>query len=398
MAGTAATKRSNAVASLIGTNLQPPTSSLGAAECNTPTVEIRVVRGESALDQLGTLARGLAFTRALVVSDQGIVAAGFAGRAVELLESAGIAASIFDAFGANPDTGMVEAGRAVAEVRRVDGLVALGGGSSLDCAKGINFVLTNGGSMRDYRGHGKAPKPMLPSIGIPTTAGTGSEAQSFAIISDAETHAKMACGDERAAFRVVILDPALTVTQPPEVTAIAGYDAISHAVEAFVTKTRTPQSQATAREAWQLLEANYARVLADPHDLSARDAMLYGANRAGAAIELSMLGATHACANPLTAKYGTTHGVAIAVMLPHVVRWNTEVVGDEYARLWTGDLPGHLEQLARAGGLPRTLRELGVPPDDFDALAADAATQWTGTHNPRAFGAADARALYERAQ
>jgi alcohol dehydrogenase class IV len=360
-------------------------------------MEIRVVRGENALEQLGTLAKGLAFTRALVVSDTGIVAAGYASRAVRLLAKAGIEASVFDDFGANPDTNMVEAGRTVAVEHRIDGLVALGGGSSLDCAKGINFVLTNGGSMRDYRGHGKAAKPMLPSIGIPTTAGTGSEAQSFAIISDAETHAKMACGDDKAAFRTVILDPALTVSQPREVTAIAGYDAISHAVEAFVTKTRTPASQAVALEAWRLLDANYERVLAAPDDLSARDAMLYGANRAGAAIELSMLGATHACANPLTAKYGTTHGVAIAVMLPHVVRWNAEVFGDEYARLFSGDLTARLDQLARAGGLPRTLGELGVLRDDFDALAADAATQWTGTHNPRAFGAADARALYERA-
>jgi alcohol dehydrogenase len=292
---------------------------------------------------------------------------------------------------------MVEAGRAVAARQRIDGLVALGGGSSLDCAKGINFVLTNGGSMRDYRGHGKAARPMLPSIGIPTTAGTGSEAQSFAIISDAETHAKMACGDDKAAFRLVILDPALTVTQPREVTAVAGYDAISHAVEAFVTRTRTPASQAIAMEAWRLLEANYDRVLTAPDDLAARDAMLYGANRAGAAIELSMLGAAHASANPLTATYGITHGIAIAVMLPHVVRWNAEAVGGEYARLWPGDLAARLEQLARAGRLPRTLREIGVSPDDVDALAADAATQWTGTHNPRAFDARAARELYERA-
>jgi alcohol dehydrogenase class IV len=360
-------------------------------------VDIRVIRGTGALEQVGTLAKGLAFTRALVVSDAGIVAAGFADRAVTVLEAAGVEASVFDAFGANPDTRMVEAGRAVAAERRIDGLVALGGGSSLDCAKGINFVLTNGGSMREYRGHGKASKPMLPSIGIPTTAGTGSEAQSFAIISDAETHAKMACGDDKAAFRVVILDPALTVTQPRDVTAIAGYDAISHAIEAFVTKTRTPASQAVAMDAWRLLEANYERVLASPGDLSARDAMLYGANRAGAAIELSMLGATHACANPLTAKYGTTHGVAIAVMLPHVVRWNAEVAGSEYARLWAGDLPARLEHLARTGGLPRTLRELGVSRDDFDALAADAATQWTGQHNPRTFDAEAARLLYNRA-
>ena len=365
----------------------------------------RVVFGQGAFNQLGTLARELAFTRALIVADKGIKSAGFAGQAARLLRDAGIEPAFFHEFDANPDSAMVEAGRVTAAAAGVDGLVALGGGSSLDCAKGINFVLTNGGSMRDYKGHGKATRPMLPSIGIPTTAGTGSEAQSYAIISDAETHAKMACGDEKAAFRVAILDPLLTVSQPAAVTAVAGYDAISHAVEAFVTKNHTPESAQRAGEAWQLLEANYERVLKDPADVAARGAMLRGANLAGQAIELSMLGATHACANPLTAKYGTTHGIAIAVMLPHVVRWNGEVVGDRYALLLRhsgrvflddpGDaLASRLEQLARAGGLPATLREIGVSESDIPALAADAATQWTGTHNPRAFDAEGARLLY----
>jgi alcohol dehydrogenase class IV len=361
-------------------------------------MDIRVVSGLGSLDQVGTLAESLALTRALIVADKGIVAAGFARRVQSRLRENGIAAWIFDRFGPNPDTRMVEAGRAYAADHHINGIVALGGGSSLDCAKGINFVLTNGGSMGDYRGHGRATQPMLPSIGIPTTAGTGSEAQSFAIISDAETHAKMACGDEKAAFRVVILDAELTVSQPREVTAIAGFDAISHAVEAYVTKTRSPESQEAARQAWRLLEANYERVLAEPGDLSARDAMLLGANRAGTAIELSMLGAAHGCANPLTAKYGTTHGVAIAVMLPHVVRWNAEAVGDLYRELWpSGDLAAHLDRLARAGGLPRSLGEIGASREDFEALAADAATQWTGQHNPRPLDAAAARGLYERA-
>jgi alcohol dehydrogenase len=354
----------------------------------------RVVFAEGAFDQLGTLARQLAFTRGLVVADKGIVQAGFVDRAAGLLETAGIEPAFFHDFDANPDSDMVEAGRIVAAAARVDGIVALGGGSSLDCAKGINFVLTNGGCMRDYRGHGKATRPMLPSIGIPTTAGTGSEAQSYALISDAETHAKMACGDDKAAFRTVILDPVLTVSQPKAVTAAAGYDAISHAVEAFVTKTRSPESARLAKEAWTLCAAHYERVLQHPHDLAARGAMLRGANLAGAAIELSMLGATHACANPLTATFGTTHGVAIAIMLPHVVRWNAEVVGDLYRELYTGDLASRLEALARAGGLPRTLGDIGVSEDDLDALAADAAAQWTGQHNPRPFGAEEARRLY----
>lgn len=358
----------------------------------------RIVFGAGTLDQLGLLGRDLGFERALVVADRGIVKTGLVDRVALLLDALGIMPFFFHDFGANPDTDMVEAGRAYAAGGRINGIVAIGGGSSLDCAKGINFVLTNGGSMRDYRGHGKASKPMLPSIGVPTTAGTGSEAQSYALISDAETHAKMACGDEKAAFRIAILDPSLTVTQPASVTAVAGYDAISHAVEAWVTKHRTDLSSLFAREAWRLLEAHYERVLAEPRDLAARGAMLLGSHYAGIAIEASMLGATHACANPLTAQYGTAHGIAIAVMLPHVVRWNAEVVGERYAALLPGqDLAARLAALARAAGLPQTLAEIGVSPADLPALAADAASQWTGQHNPRPFDETAARSLYQGA-
>ena len=287
----------------------------------------RVVFGEGVFSRLGELARELAFTRTLVVSDRGIVAAGLVDRAAVALRDAGIEPFFFHDFDANPDTAMVEAGRVQAAASGVDSLVALGGGSSLDCAKGINFVLTNGGTMRDYWGLGKASRPMLPMIGVPTTAGTGSDAQSTAIISDAVTHVKMACADPKAAFRIALLDPVVTVSQPRTLTAIAGYDALSHAVESYVTSSRSDISVLFAREAWRLLEPHYQRVLGEPDNLAARGAMLLGAHEAGIAIEQSMLGATHACANPLTAHYGTTHGVAIAVMLPHVVRWNAEQVG-----------------------------------------------------------------------
>ncbi len=368
----------------------------------------RVVFGDGTFARLGELARELSFTRTLVVADPGIVAAGLVQRAEASLEGAGIAAGVFHDFDANPDSAMVEAGRARAASLGIDSIVALGGGSSLDCAKGINFVLTNGGTMRDYLGFGKAARAMLPSIGVPTTAGTGSEAQSYALISDSETHAKMACGDPKAAFRIAILDPALTTTQPRAVAAVAGSDAMSHAVESFVTTRRTEISDLFARDAWRRLERHYERMLGTPGDLRARGAMLLGAHQAGIAIEQSMLGAAHACANPLTARFGTTHGIAIAVMLPHVVRWNGERVADRYAELLRAsgrdaggnpgaDLADRLDALARAADLPRTLRELGVARDALDGLAADAATQWTGTCNPRPFDAAAALRLYEQA-
>jgi alcohol dehydrogenase len=373
----------------------------------------RVVFGEHALDRLGELARQLSFTRTLIVADPGIAATGYVERAAAMLEAERIGWFLFHDFDVNPDTRMVEAGRASAARHRIDSIVAIGGGSSLDCAKGINFLFTNGGSMGDYQGFGKARAPMLPSIGIPTTAGTGSEAQSYALISDADTHLKMACGDPKAAFRAAILDPVLTVSQPREVAAVAGYDALSHAIESFVTARRTAISNLFAAEAWRLLEAHYQRVLEMPEDLPARGAMLLGAHQAGIAIEQSMLGAAHACANPLTAHHGTAHGIAIAVMLPHVVRWNAAHVGDRYRRLMemaTGErdsgvsvaaaadwLAARVEGLRGAGGLPQNLREIGVSREELSRLAADAAQQWTGTFNPRPFDAAGAGELYERA-
>jgi alcohol dehydrogenase len=369
------------------------------------SLRTRIVFGNGSFTRLGELARGLGFTRTLIVSDRGLLSTGLVERATTLLGHAGIWSTCFQDFEPNPDTRMVDAGRAFAASQDVDSLVALGGGSSLDCAKGINFVLTNGGTMKDYRGFGKASRPMLSSIGIPTTAGTGSEAQSYAVISDADTHAKMACGDPKAAFTIAILDPLLTTTQPRTVTSIAGYDAISHAVESFVTTARTDMSATFSRAAWRLLERHYERVLAEPGDVGARGAMLLGSHQAGMAIEQSMLGAAHACANPLTALYGTTHGIAIAVMLPHVVRWNASVADERYAELMKisgrdgagDDLAARLDALARIGGLPPTLRELGVAREDIPALATDAGGQWTGTFNPRPFDAAAARDLYERA-
>jgi len=356
----------------------------------------RVVFGDGSLSRLSELALELGFRRTLLVADRGLVEAGHVSRATSCLREAGIAVTGFHEFDANPSSTMVEAGREVAAESEVDSIVALGGGSSLDCAKGINFLFTNGGSMRDYRGFGKATRPMLPSIGIPTTAGTGSEAQSYAIISDAETHVKMACGDPKAAFAIAILDPALTISTPRRVTAVAGFDALSHAVESYVTTKQSPVSDLFALDAWRLLEGHYEQVLSTPQDVTARGAMLIGAHEAGIAIEQSMLGATHACANPLTARYGTAHGLAIAVMLPHVVRFNHQAVGGRYANLHPR-LDARLEELRRAGELPATLRELGVSREDFPSLARDAASQWTGTFNPRPFDARSAEELYKLA-
>ena len=369
----------------------------------------RLVFGRGAVTRLGQLARDLGFRRTLLVADQGVVEAGHVAEAIRPLETATIETTTFHDFGVNPDSDMIDAGARFAKSLGIDSIIGVGGGSSLDCAKGINFLLTNGGRMEDYRGYGKASTPLLPMIGVPTTAGTGSEAQSYAVISDARTHTKMACGDPSAAMRVAILDPDLTVTAPSHVTAMAGFDAIAHAVETAVTVRRNPLSDTFSHQAWRLLNDSFERVLLHPADPEARSAMQLGAHMAGMAIEQSMLGAAHACANPLTARYNMAHGLALAILLPHVVRWNAGVALDLYATLMgphrrrardedaAEALAWRLRDLAEAGNLARTLSESGVEAGALPELAAAAAQQWTGTFNPRPFDAAGALEIYQAA-
>lgn len=366
----------------------------------------RVLFGPGVVTRAGQQARNLGFRRTLVVADPGIREAGHTGRVLESLTAAGIEPFLFDAFGINPDSAMVTAGAAFSAPLNVDSIIGLGGGSSLDCAKGINFVLRNGGSIADYRGYGKAATPLLPMIGIPTTAGTGSEAQSYAVIADASTHMKMACGDPSAAVRLAILDPELTLSAPRHVTAMAGYDAIAHAVETAVTAKRTPLSDTFAHQAWRLLCDAFERVMLHPADTEARSAMMLGAHFAGMAIEQSMLGAAHACANPLTARYDIPHGLALALVLPEVVRWNGAAARDRYAALLgpprrraRDEDPAEtvalcLEDFAAAGHLSTSLSAAGVDAAAIPELAAQAAQQWTGTFNPRPFDALGAEEIY----
>lgn len=366
--------------------------------------------GQNTLQRLGDVVRALEGRRVLLVTDPGITKAGHEERAVEILRKSSIETVVFQEVAENPTTEHVENGAAFArETGPFDLIIGLGGGSAMDCAKGINFLLTNGGKMEDYRGFGKASKPLLPAIGIPTTAGTGSEAQSFALISKADTHEKMACGDPKARFKAVILDPALVRSAPRPVRAVTGMDAISHAVESYVCTKRNPVSQMFAREAWWLLASNYETVLSAPDNRDALAKMLMGAYFAGAAIEHSMLGAAHACANPLTARFGITHGMAVGLMLPHVVRFNGETVNTAYGELLeplrqtrqsddsASKLAAKLEALNKGNDWPERLRDLQVGESDLPHLAEEAASQWTGQFNPRKVGRVEFLDLYRAA-
>jgi alcohol dehydrogenase len=372
----------------------------------------RIIFGPGKLNELGSLASGLGAKRVLVVSDRGIVKVGHTSRGIRSLEQNGLSVALFDRIEENPTTSHVNDGLADAQEFHPDLIVGLGGGSSMDCAKGINFLYSCGGKMQDYWGEGKATAPLLPMIAVPTTAGTGSETQSYALIADAATHVKMACGDKRAAFRAAILDPELTVTQPPRVTALTGIDALAHALETYVTKRRNALSLSFSREAWRHLAPNLPRVISDPQDLPARGAMQLGACLAGLAIENSMLGAVHALANPLTATYGIAHGEAIAMMLPHVVRrngqqfeaWYRELVecsNDSSLISNSGSaadaIAGFISDLSRSAGLAGKLSDCDVSRDDLPKLAAAGTQQWTGKFNPVELSGDDYLKLYAAA-
>jgi alcohol dehydrogenase len=328
----------------------------------------------------------------------------------ESIEASGVEFALFDRVRENPDTICVNACMNAAKEAGVDAFIGLGGGSSMDTAKGCNFLLTNGGRMQDYWGTGKASKPMLPFIAIPTTAGTGSECQSAALITDEQTHQKMACLDPKATARIAILDPALTLSQPARVTAVTGIDAMAHALETAVSTRRNPFSAMLSAEAFRLCSAALADVLVRPDDVTARSRMLLGASLAGLAIEHSMLGAAHAAANPLTAHFGIVHGLAVGMMLPGVIRFNGSA--PEIARLYAGlvshengaasngsaeKLAEKIEALVRTAQLPSSLDGCGVDRKKIPELAEEASRQWTAGFNPRKIGRADFEKLYKEA-
>jgi alcohol dehydrogenase len=366
----------------------------------------RLVFGVGVLDRLGELVRELGETRVLVVTDAGLVAAGHVDRAESLLRQAGREVAVFAEVHANPTTDDVEACVAAARAHRAELFVGLGGGSAIDAAKGANVLLANGGAVADYRGHGKVPRPLLPLVAVPTTAGTGTEMQSFMLISDARSHAKLACGDPKIAPRIALLDPSLTRSQPRSVTATTAVDTLVHAVETAVTRTRHPLSLLYSHEAFRLVRRALPAVLSAPDDLESRGDMQLAAAFAGTAIELSMLGAAHAAANPLTRAFGIDHGKAVGLALPWVVRFNgaepsaraAYAALARAAGLDTDDpveaILAEVERLLALAKMPRKAGELGIAELPAAELAAEAATQWTARHNPREIGARDFERLY----
>ena len=361
----------------------------------------RILFGSGEFARLGEVARELGGSRCLLVADQGMVDAGYTQQAIRSLKARRMEVFAFHDFTLNPTVAMVEQGALYAAPHNVDLIVALGGGSSLDCAKAINLVLTSGGRLADYRGYGKAKHPFLQMLAVPTTAGPGAESQTTAWIVDPASDEKISFGDARMVYRTAILDPDLTLKQPAAVTASSGFDAIAHALETLISTRRNAASECFSREAWRLLSTNFERVLKNPEDVNARGTMLVGSHFAGLAVENASLGAAHACAEPLRATYRLSHGAALALVLPAVIEWTASdddvMLPPDIFTLPDFDLPGHLRKLAQRAGLPISLHEAKIPEGALPRLADAAATQWTGKFSPRKLDAEAALEIYRSA-
>lgn len=369
-----------------------------------------IVFGNGSRKRVADFANALG-SKVLLVTDPGLSEVGHPDEICKILEKAGLEVTLFDRSIENPSESSVEKCAQVANDGKIDLIVGLGGGSSMDTAKGCNFILTNGGRMSDYWGIDKAEKPLLPFIAIPTTAGTGSECQSFALISHEESHKKMACGDRKALPKVTILDPELTLSQPPAVSACTGIDALSHAIESLVTTKRNKFSNRHAKIGFKLINSSLPDIFKVPNNLDSRGRVLLGAAHAGAAIENSMLGAAHSIANPLTATKGVIHGVAVGMALPKVMKFNsvqpeTNYIYAELAyecgiaelsntqQQATQLLIDRVTRIIEHAEIPHCLKEFGFNQQDIFSLAKDASEQWTARFNPRSLNLEDFENIY----
>ncbi|BBP63759.1 MULTISPECIES: L-threonine dehydrogenase [Pseudomonas] len=365
------------------------------------------IMGLGCLDEAMTAIRNYGFRKALIVTDAGLAKAGVAGKVAELLAVQDVDAVIFDGAKPNPSIANVELGLGLLKESGCDFVVSLGGGSPHDCAKGIALCATNGGHIRDYEGVDRSSKSQLPLIAINTTAGTASEMTRFCIITDETRHVKMAIVDRNVTPLMSVNDPALMVAMPKGLTAATGMDALTHAVEAYVSTAATPITDACALKAVTLISNNLRLAVRDGSDLAARENMAYAQFLAGMAFNNASLGFVHAMAHQLGGFYDLPHGVCNAVLLPHVQSFNATVCAArlaEVGRAMGVDAPratpeegaqaaiAAIRSLAQDVDIPAGLRELGVRLNDVPVLASNALKDACGLTNPRA---ADQRQIEE---
>lgn len=368
--------------------------------------------GIDCLDEAMEAIRKYGFLKALIVTDAGLAKAGLAQHIAGLLVEQGIDSVVYDGARPNPTVSNVENGLVMLAKHHCDFVISLGGGSPHDCAKGIALVAANGGHISDYEGVDRSARPQLPLIAINTTAGTASEMTRFCIITDEVRHIKMAIVDRNVTPLLSVNDPALMAAMPKSLTAATGMDALTHAIEAYVSIAATPITDACALKAISMIASNLRKAVNDGSNMAARENMAYAQFLAGMAFNNASLGYVHAMAHQLGGFYDLPHGVCNAVLLPHVQSFNASVcptrltdiaqaMGENTRGLSPEDgarlAITAIRNLSRDIDIPAGLTALGVREEDFPTLAANALKDACGVTNPRRADQAQIEGIFRRA-
>lgn len=356
------------------------------------------VMGVNCIKEVPSFVQENNFKKALIVTDSVLLNIGLVDAIEYLLKENNIEYVVYSDTKPNPTVKNVNDGLAILKENNCDFVISLGGGSPHDCAKGIALLATNGGDIKDYEGVNKSPKPQLPLIAINTTAGTASEMTIFSIITDEDRHVKMALVDKHMTPVMAVNDPTLMVNMPASLTAATGMDALTHAIEAYVSTNATPITDACAEKSIELIFNYLKRAVDDGQDIEAREMMAYAEFLAGMAFNNASLGYVHAMAHQLGGFYDLPHGVCNAVLLPYVQEFNMSVAESRLKKVASvmgidvsnmTDKEGAMacivliKTLSKSIGIPAGLKELGVKREDFDILAANALNDACGLTNPR---------------
>ncbi|WP_027468911.1 L-threonine dehydrogenase [Deefgea rivuli] len=354
--------------------------------------------GAGCLSDAAKTIQSYGFKKALLVTDAPLVSIGLVKRVTNLLASQGVDCVVFDGVHPNPTTANVAAGLALLQTHACDCVISLGGGSPHDCAKGIALVAVNGGEIKDYEGLDRSAKPQLPLIAINTTAGTASEMTRFCIITDESRHVKMAIVDKHTTPILSVNDPELMLLKPAGLTAATGMDALTHAIEAYVSTAATPINDACALKAVEIVSQSLRQAVQHGDDIAAREQMAYAQFLAGMAFNNASLGYVHAMAHQLGGFYDLPHGVCNAILLPHVQAYNKQVcakrLGDiaramgETTTGLTDDAAADvclaaIRKLSVDVGIPTGVAQLGAKEEDIPTLAANALKDACGLTNPK---------------
>lgn len=368
--------------------------------------------GPGCVKEIGRHAKDLGGTKALIVSGKSRHGEELAGDIRKILENADLKATIFAGAEPNPTDSSVMEGAEVYKRESCDMIVAVGGGSPMDCAKAVGIVAKNGGKIKDYEGVGKVQKGIPPLITVNTTAGTASEMTSFTIITDTERHIKMAIVDPRITPDVAVNDPELMVSMPPALTAATGMDALTHAVEAYVSTMATPTTDAAAIKSIELVSKYLREAVANGEDIRTRDMMAHAEYLAGIAFNNASLGYVHSMAHQLGGLYNLPHGVCNAILLPYVEMYNKQVCPERFADIAKAmgeNIDGlspeeaadraidAIKKIASDIGIPSGLKELGAREEDLEILAEHAMQDVCRLTNPRELSKEDIIEIYRKA-